>query len=110
MERRQTMKRTAILTAAVLTLSAMPLQFVKAADAPASGICGDNITWEIEDGVLTLTGSGETKNYAEGAAAWMLNADEYGTVRKIAVGDGGADKRIFTPLQRSATGTFRCHQ
>lgn len=71
------MKRTAILTAAVLTLSAMPLQFVKAADVPASGICGENITWEIEDGVLTLTGSGATYDYQEGARHWdrTLTAD-----------------------------------
>ena len=89
-----------VLTAGILTLSAMLLQFAEASKAEYSGTCGENITWEIKDGVLTLTGSGETKNYAEGTAAWMLNADEYGTVRKIAVGDGGADKRISTPLMK----------
>ena len=80
------MKRTAILTAAVLTLSAMPLQFVKAADVPASGICGENITWEIEDGVLTLTGSGATYDYQEGARHWdrTLTAD----VEKVVIEEG----------------------
>ena len=94
------MKLMSVLTAGILTLSAMPLQFAEASKAEYSGTCGENITWEIEDGVLTLTGSGETKNYAEGTATWMLNKDEYGSVRKIAVSDGitSLGRNIFSLL------------
>ena len=31
----------------------------------ASGECGDNITWEYKNGVLTITGAGEMNNYGK---------------------------------------------
>ena len=30
-----------------------------AADETASGTCGENVTWTLEGGVLTISGSGE---------------------------------------------------
>lgn len=29
-----------------------------------SGTCGDNLTWSLEDGVLTISGSGAMTNYS----------------------------------------------
>ncbi len=28
-----------------------------------SGTCGDNLTWTLEDGVLTISGTGDMKDY-----------------------------------------------
>ena len=72
----------AVILCVVMTLTAAPLSgFVglelpsllnfesKAfdADEPRSGICGDNLTWsfDIETGVLEITGTGAMKNYTE---------------------------------------------
>ena len=32
--------------------------------------CGEGITWEFDDGVLTITGDGEMDDFEEGAAPW----------------------------------------
>lgn len=35
-----------------------------ASAAPTSGSCGDNLTWTLEDGVLTITGTGPMTEYS----------------------------------------------
>lgn len=42
--------------------------------AVPSGICGENLVWLIEDGVLTISGTGEMADCTEGAP-WVLYKD-----------------------------------
>nr|MBQ8244664.1 leucine-rich repeat protein [Oscillospiraceae bacterium] len=43
--------------------------FVEAANAAASGTCGENLTWELsEDGILTISGNGKMPSYGSGNA------------------------------------------
>ena len=44
-------------------------------ESVASGTCGENLTWSLEDGVLTITGTGDMENYISydgwyGAGPW----------------------------------------
>ena len=43
---------------------------VVAADAPISGICGDNLTWTLVDGVLTISGTGNMYDYEWMKSPW----------------------------------------
>ncbi|MCC8160617.1 MAG: leucine-rich repeat protein, partial [Oscillospiraceae bacterium] len=41
------------------------------------GICGDNLTWTLEnDGVLTISGTGDMTDYEWGSAPWYEYSDE----------------------------------
>ena len=59
--------------------------------APASGTCGENATWTLVDGVLTISGTGAMYDYAdyasEGRAPWCTS-ELRETVTKIIVEDG----------------------
>ncbi|MCD7748399.1 MAG: leucine-rich repeat protein, partial [Firmicutes bacterium] len=37
----------------------------------ASGTCGDNLTWTLVDGTLTISGTGEMYDYDEGTTPWQ---------------------------------------
>ncbi|MBO4934834.1 MAG: leucine-rich repeat protein [Clostridia bacterium] len=50
---------SAILTAAML-LALLPAGMIVRAE---SGTCGDNLTWTLEDGVLTISGTGQMEDY-----------------------------------------------
>lgn len=50
-------KILSILLAACLIFSLLPVSAM--ADAAESGSCGDNLTWTLENGVLTISGTGE---------------------------------------------------
>jgi len=52
----------------------------------ASGTCGENITWTLENGVLTLSGTGPMYSYTEhNMAPWLENADR---IQRIVVQQG----------------------
>lgn len=55
-------KILAMLLAAVLAVSLLP-GAAWAEDAPTSGTCGENLTWALEDGVLTIKGTGPMDDY-----------------------------------------------
>ena len=44
---------------------------VMAADGDTSGTCGDNLTWTLADGVLTISGSGAMRDYKKSDAPFM---------------------------------------
>ncbi|MDD6830231.1 MAG: leucine-rich repeat protein [Firmicutes bacterium] len=54
-------KILSILLAACLIFSLLPVSAM--ADAAESGACGDNLTWTLENGVLTISGTGEMDGY-----------------------------------------------
>ena len=48
-----------------------------------SGACGDGLTWTLESGVLTISGTGAMTNYSYGEAPW------YGFgITRVVIGDG----------------------
>ncbi|MCD8128013.1 MAG: leucine-rich repeat protein [Oscillospiraceae bacterium] len=53
-------KRLAALLVLCFVVSLAPLAL---ADDAASGTCGDNLTWTLEDGMLTISGEGEMEDY-----------------------------------------------
>ena len=40
-----------------------------------SGTCGDNLTWSIQDGTLTISGTGEMEDYSESNVPWYNYRD-----------------------------------
>ena len=50
-------------------------------EAPTSGTCGANLTWKLEDGTLTISGTGAM----EDSSPWYDNRDK---INKIVVGNG----------------------
>ncbi len=94
-----------ILTIAILiaVLIAIPSMVF----AATSGKCGDDITWTLEDGVLTLTGTGETYDYYsryaddKNASPWN-NGWTRPYLTKIVVEEGvtGLGEYVFYSLDR----------
>lgn len=66
-----TMKRIGML----LALLAVLLLPCGAAEKETSGSCGVNTSWRLEDGVLTISGTGEMHNYID-QAPWADSRDE----------------------------------
>lgn len=59
------MKKTLCFLLCFLFLSILP-----AAAAEETGLCGDNLSWTVADGVLTITGHGDMYWYDMGTAPW----------------------------------------
>ncbi len=62
------MKKTICLILAVLLLCGMIIP-ASAAEA-TSGTCGKGLSWRLENGVLTVSGTGAMTDYAKGKAPW----------------------------------------
>lgn len=59
--------------------------------AAQNGSCGENITWTLEEGVLTLSGTGATTEFTRVAATDTVNypwADDIDRITTIVVGEG----------------------
>jgi len=55
-------------------------------DILTSGICGPNLTWKLEDGTLTVSGTGAMNDFpTQGSQAWDAVLSE---IRKVVVNDG----------------------
>ena len=55
------------------------------AEEVASGTCGDNLTWMLEDGVLTISGTGEMEDYTSGGAPWY---EDRASIASLNIEDG----------------------
>lgn len=55
-----------LVCAVALLLLSVPLDglWVTTLAEQTNGTCGDNLTWSLEDGVLTIAGSGDMTDYA----------------------------------------------
>ena len=76
-------KLLSILLVLSLMLALVPAAF--AADIAASGTCGSGVAWALDnDGTLTITGSGQIRDYSKTAPApWKGTA-----VKKLVIGEG----------------------
>ena len=50
-----------------------------------SGTCGENLTWDLTDGVLTISGTGEMTDYSYNNAPWYYKQSSIG---KVIINDG----------------------
>ncbi len=75
----------ALLLMCVLVIACIPATVAQAA-VVAQGSCGDNVTWSLEGGVLTLSGTGDMKNYSsEKQIPW---ADHRQQILEVTVAEG----------------------
>ena len=92
------MRRLILILTMTALLISLFVPFVSAAEV--SGTCGDNLRWTLSDaGVLTISGTGEMKNYSElYPAPWYLNRAE---IRMIVVEEGvtSIGNRAFRDLE-----------
>lgn len=49
------------------------------------GTCGTNLTWDLTDGTLTISGTGDMKDYDYGALPWKGASEP---IRKLVIEDG----------------------
>lgn len=54
----------------LLLLAGLPLPALAVEEDPTSGTCGDGLTWQLEQGVLTIGGGGYMDNYRPSSAPW----------------------------------------
>ena len=60
--------------------------FAAGAAAETGGTCEDGLTWTLnDDGVLTVSGSGDMKDYDDYDSPW---SEDSGSITKIVIGDG----------------------
>ena len=95
---------TAMLLAGCLAVSSVPVAFAvdaperqeQVADqaredskpaAPTEGACGENATWKLEGGTLTISGTGEMSNY-NGYDITMPWYDSRSSITRVVVGQG----------------------
>lgn len=76
-----------ILSALLAVLFCVGLfAFLAAPVSAESGSCGSNLTWNLENGVLTISGSGAMTTYSEyNMAPWLAYADR---IQRVIVGQG----------------------
>ena len=58
------MKRIWSIILTLCLLAGMAPPWTNAAEVPTSGTCGDNLTWTLVNGVLTISGTGDMTDYA----------------------------------------------
>lgn len=75
------MKRTVTLLALLAALCCLFTVSTAATDAPASGTCGENLTWTLDGaGTLTISGTGAMEEFDYYGAPWRQNRDSIKTV------------------------------
>ncbi len=78
------MKRRILALLLVLSMVMVWVPSSVFAAETASGTCGENLTWTLEDGVLTISGTGEMDSCYSGAP-W---ADTKDTISKVVILEG----------------------
>ena len=52
---------------------------------PYSGTCGDNLTWTLKDGILTISGKGDMTDYSYSNSPWYIYKD---SITNVVIEDG----------------------
>ncbi len=82
-------KLISLMMCVIIISSLLPSQMVLVATAAKSGVCGDNLTWNLDSaGTLTINGAGEMTNYYmigdwEGNAPWDIDS-----VKTVIISEG----------------------
>ena len=80
-------KIISVLLCVLLLATLLPVSAF--ADTTAGGTCGDNLTWTLEDGTLTISGTGKMKNYYpsnnDTTAPWGENCS---LIKSVVISDG----------------------
>ncbi len=59
------------------SVSFLPLtEDISASAEVSTGKCGDNVSYELNDGVLTIYGTGDMYNYNYGLSPWMFDSNK----------------------------------
>ncbi len=75
-----------LLTVMLLIGTAAPVKAEETETDPTSGDCGENVQWTLENGVLTISGTGRMCNYANtGEAAWY---SQNSSIKTVVIEDG----------------------
>ena len=80
-------KIVSVLLCVLLLASLLPVSAF--ADTTASGTCGNDLTWTLEDGTLTISGTGKMKDYYpsnnDTTAPWGENCS---LIKSVVISDG----------------------
>ncbi len=68
-----------------LLLATLMLSMSLSLFAQSSGTCGDNLTWSLADGVLTITGTGDMYDYHNGYTPWYSKRTY---IKSVDISDG----------------------
>lgn len=77
----------ATLLAFCLVLGLLP-GTARAATVPTSGTCGENLTWNLSWGTLTIAGTGSMEDYFVTYSPWWLHNLTY-QITSVLIGNGG---------------------
>ena len=79
------------------------LDSITSETAEAKGVCGADLTWYYQDGVLVITGTGDMNDYVDGwgdsTAPWN-DSDAYNETVHWIILDEGTIRCIFQSLRR----------
>ena len=88
---RNSKKLISLVLAVLMAVSMMPFSAISAS-AATSGKCGANINWTLNNGILTLTGSGSMYDYKyygdSNHAPWQSQSSPNYDIKQIVVGNG----------------------
>lgn len=75
-----------LVVALITIIIALVSISINASAAVSSGICGENLTWVLDDeGTLTISGMGTMKSYWSGNAPWY---DMRNSIKKVVIESG----------------------
>lgn len=77
-----------ILLAVVLAVTFIPVSGLVVSAESDTGVCGENLTWTFEDGVLTISGTGEMTNFVSGKTAGWVEKKYKNKIEKVIVNEG----------------------
>ena len=83
-------KVLSIMLSAGLVAASIPLsenvspEAILTANAAESGTCGENLTWVLDNGTLTISGIGEMMDYSLSKSPFSYNYD----IKNIVIEDG----------------------
>ena len=70
-----------------MLLGMLPLAAGAADDKPTSGTCGENVTWTVKNGVLTISGKGAMNSYSN-VYFYIPWHDYFSDIQRIVIKSG----------------------
>ena len=80
-------KLAVLLLAVAMIVIFVPVAGTQMVYAASSGTCGNNVTWTLDNGILTISGSGPMTDFLNSDGAPWAPSDRY-SVTRIVIGDG----------------------